>query len=93
MFYYLNRETGRRASRDTWKRSHAQGSSRYVRRISKAGQSTALTENGTSVNKPSPSEAPRSFNDYQRELQRQKKFRDFDFDFDNGAEYETGVDY
>ena len=30
---YYNRETGKRVSKDTWKRSHAQGSTRYVRRI------------------------------------------------------------
>ena len=30
---YYNRKTGKRVSKDTWKRSHAQGSTRYVRRI------------------------------------------------------------
>ena len=30
---YYNRKTGKRVSEDTWKRSHAQGSTRYVRRI------------------------------------------------------------
>ena len=30
---YYSRKTGKRVSKDTWKRSHAQGSTRYVRRI------------------------------------------------------------
>jgi hypothetical protein len=107
MTFYFERSTGKRVSESTWKRSKAQGGSRFVRRSAtptpredrERGSKALIPHNnpaqsslqGTSA----PSQSPRTYQEWQE--QARKKFKKHiqydDFDFDNGVEYETGVDY
>lgn len=108
--FYFNRETGRRVSKSTWKRSHAQGGTKYVRRSSKGSAEGASTK-PTGENSPrgevpgktgpgygASSSAPLTWEQYRdrmKELERKARKKQLDSldDFDNGIEYETGVDY
>lgn len=108
MIFYFNRETGRRVSRSTWARSKSHGGSRYVRRSALStpkGETKGRgksADHGKSIAPPptqgaiGPSETPRTWQDWEKQAREKTKKRGQyvdDFDYDNGVEYETGVDY
>jgi hypothetical protein len=107
MTFYFNRETGQRVSKSTWKRSHAQGGTRFVRRSESSTPTRKHKESakpkaigidsGTTVQtgKTAPSQNPRTWKEYQDNATKKfkKRIQSDDFDYDSGVEYETGVDY
>ena len=107
MIFYFDRQTGHRVSKSTWTRSKAHGGSRYVRRgtrstpkeDTRSGSKPLATDNKPSESSTqgvSSSQAPRTWQDYEKQAREKLKKRGRmpeDFDFDNGIEYETGVDY
>jgi hypothetical protein len=105
--FYFDRETGKRVSKATWSRSKSHGGSRYVRRGTrstpregtprgKARVAPSSPLSPSTQGAPSSAEAPRTWQDYEKQarekLKKRGKLYD-DFDYDNGVEYETGVDY
>lgn len=50
---------------------------------------------GKAEQKSKPSEAPKTFREYQEQMKKKAKRRSADYydDYDTGPEYETGVDY
>jgi hypothetical protein len=88
MIFYFNRENGRRVSKSTWKRSHAHGGTRFVRR-----STTSQPKEGT------PSEKPLTWQEYKEfakkalEKLSKKKRASFNEEIFDGPEYGTGVDY
>lgn len=102
MIFYFERATGKRVSEATWKRSKAQGGSRFVRRSGEPRQpknpvkpEAPIQGDNTGSSAPAPSQNPRSFEEWQNQSRKKfKKKADQDFfDYDDGREYETGVDY
>lgn len=101
MIRYYDQKTGKRVSKETWQRSKAHGGSRYVRRGSKAskkieGTARSSEDSRAVASGSTSSKEPRTFAEWQVEAKKRfkKKGRDYDdFDYDNGIEYETGVDY
>ena len=102
--FYFNRETGQRVSRSTWKRSHAQGGTRFVRRSSGPGQpknpvkpeTKNIQGDTTGSSVPTPSQNPRTYQewkDYFQKLPKRTRRRLEEEDSFDGPEYETGVDY
>lgn len=99
MTFYFNRETGQRVSKETWKRSHAQGGTRFVRRgttrsVAPKKEKETVPERGATP-PLAPSQSPRTWQEWKAQAEKKfkKKIQQNDFDFDNGVEYETGVDY
>jgi len=106
VIFYFNRETGQRVSKSTWTRSKAQGGSRYVRRSIEErseGRKNSRAKQGKENDKErihpahtgTPSQAPRTYQEWQEAAQKKfkKRIQQDDFDYDDGIEYETGVDY
>lgn len=100
MIFYFDRETGKRVSKATWSRSKSHGGSRYVRRRSEPRQTKnppkvgKNTPPGGGSSAPSPSETPRTWQEYQAfvKANEKKRRRFYDEDFE-GIEYESSVDY
>jgi len=95
MIFYFERSTGLRVSKSTWKRSHAYGSTRFVRRSSERIAPSSEKKGGVvgqRVPEPEAKSAPpkaakiKTAADY-------KKYYDQYNDYVEGPEIETGVDY
>ena len=80
---YYSRKTGKRVSKDTWKRSHAQGSTRYVRRIYRKEKQKKESIPKTFDKKES---IPKTFDEWEG-LYEQLGAEDYE------DEIETGIDY
>lgn len=105
MTFYFERSTGKRVSESTWKRSKAQGGSRFVRRSATPSPREGTRKKRTrpisaDTSEPStqglpPSQSPRTYQEYQEQSQKKFKKKAYPgyFDYDDGREYETGVDY
>ena len=109
MSFYYNRETGRRVSKDIWKRSKAQGGTKYVRSSGKSTSRVSQPNIGARVasareqaqasDLETTGRAPSTIQDYERLMQdRIKKMDkrrrdDFYQEEYEGPEYETGIDY
>lgn len=106
--FYFERATGKRVSESTWKRSLAQGGTRFVRRsasstpkgerkesISK-GRTRSLGGSAPTQEKSSPSNQPRTYQEWQKYFQslpKRKRRAIEESEGYEGPEYETGVDY
>lgn len=102
MTFYFNRETGQRVSKSTWTRSKAHGGSRFVRRSAKESKATTqvtpanLGAGEGASPKTGPSQSLRTWQDWENEAPKRLKKKSLyseDFNYDNGVEYGTGVDY
>jgi len=107
MIFYFNRKTGQRVSKSTWTRSRAHlevgQRGKYVRRSSLGSQGKSQrSATRTNENPESTSETPSqilSYRDFEKIAEKKlasklaKRQRENLENFDDGVEYETGVDY
>src|SRR5277367_3950887 len=102
MTFYFERATGKRVTKSTWTRSHAQGGTRFVRRSARGSERgqpknpPAGKGGGSVAPSPTPSQNPRTYQewkDYFQKLSKRTRRRIEEQEDFEGPEYETGVDY